>query len=247
MYFKTNALVLKTTRSYNNDVYLTLFTEHGGKMSVLASFAKSSKSVFAACSKPFVIGEFVVNTKLKTPKLIACDLESSNFRITDDLDKLSYGNYFLEVCHLTTYENIIDMKHYKLITSLISELSEVEVAFLPLMRLTYLVKLMKITGHGANLAPQCGQCGQVADTYWFDIREGQLKCGHCNPSKQGFKMKSDWVQLLKYIETKPMAILKSTKIHPGYMKPLIEIYEAFLKYHFQIKTIHSQSFIDMIL
>lgn len=214
---------------------------------MLASFAKSSKSSFAACSKPFVVGEFVVNTKLKTPKLIACDLDASNFRITDDLDKLTYGNYFLEVCLLTTFENIIDKKHYKLITNIISELSEIDVAFLPLMRLAYLVKLMKITGHGANLSPQCVQCGQKAETFWFDIREGQLICSNCNPMKHGFKIKSDWVQLLKYIETKPMAILKSTKIHSGYMKPLIEIYEAFLKYHFQIRTIHSQEFIDMML
>lgn len=215
-------------------------------MNVAASFAKSSKSSLSSCAKPFVVGEFILNTKLKTPKLISCDMDASNFRIMDDLDKLYYGNYFLEVCHLSTHEHIIDLKHYKLITQIISRLNGIENELLPMMRLTYLVKLMQYSGHGALLKPSCSRCGVEDSNYYFNVVEGQFQCMKCTPNHIN-KISHKALSLLKYIEETPLETLEKTKIHKGYFPALIELYEKFFLYQFQVKKIHSQDFIDHLL
>lgn len=215
-------------------------------MNVAASFAKSSKSALSACAKPFVVGEFILNTKLKTPKLISCDMDASNFRIMDDLDKLYYGNYFLEVCHLSTHEHIIDHKHYKLITQIITQLNAIDNELLPLMRLTYLVKLMKYSGQGARLNPSCSSCGLLDANYYFNVHEGQFTCAKCASNQQN-KISHKALSLLKYIEETPLETLEKAKIHKGYFPSLIELYEKFFLHQFQVKKIHSQDFIDHLL
>lgn len=215
-------------------------------MNVAASFAKSSKSALSSCAKPFVVGEFILNTKLKTPKLISCDMDASNFRIMDNLDKLYYGNYFLEVCHLSTHEHVIDLKHYKLITQMITRLNGIDNDLLPLMRLAYLVKLMKYSGHGAVLKPSCASCGVIDASYYFNVVEGQFRCIACDVYHM-HKISHKALSLLKYIEETPIETLEKAKIHKGYFPSLIELYEKFFLYQFQVKKIYSQDFIDHLL
>ena len=66
MFFETDAIVLRSTKSINNDIFLNILTRKAGKMDVVANGAKSSKSQLAAASKPFVFGNFTLNTNSKT-------------------------------------------------------------------------------------------------------------------------------------------------------------------------------------
>lgn len=245
MFFETNALVLKATKSVNNDIFLTLFTEKGGKLEAVANGAKSPKSSLAACAKPFVFGQFVLNTKSKVMKIDSVDIQESHFRITDDLESLAYGNYFLELCHLTTYPAVIDRVHYRLIVELIDLLIQKDTPY-ALLRAAYLVKLTKLTGHAPTLIPTCAACGMPNEIYQFSIQEGGLVCKSCSKKVHTITLNQSFVQVIQFMLEKDIQVLVKTKIHPNYLTKIIAIFEAYLEYHLDLKPIKSRNFLESL-
>ena len=243
MFFETDALVIKATKSINNDLFLTLFSLKAGKIEVVANGAKSSKSQLSASSKPFVFGHFVLNTRSKVMRVVSCEIHASNFRIADQLDTLAYGNYFLELCGLTTHNNVVEANHYQVIIEIISILSTKTVDF-ELLRAAYLIKLSALTGHAPNLSPVCSSCGQRTDTFYFSISEGVLTCGDC--MKTPFKLNVKWLKIIEYLMNKDVRIIINTKIHPSYTQQLIKIFEQFLMFHLNVKAIKSKDFLDSV-
>ncbi len=253
MYFETDALVIKTSKTLNNDLFLTLFSRKAGKIEVVANGAKSSKSQLAACSKPFVFANFILNTHNKVMKVNSCEIHDSNFRITDHLESLAYGNYFIELCNLITIPNVIDFEHYQLMVEIISILAkkstdeEIKDINFDLIRLAYLVKLTKITGHSPNLSLSCASCGAESEGLYFSIQAGGIICNHCeNTAYKGYKLNNQFINLIQYLLAKDIRIIVKTKIHENYIKYLLEIFEAFVLYHNNIKEIKSISFIKSI-
>lgn len=246
MYFKTDAIVLKSTKSLNNDLFLTLYTRKAGKIDAVANGAKSSKSQLSSCSKPFVFGQFLMNTSNKTMRISSCDLYDSHFKIMNRLDTLAYGNYFLELCNLTTINNVVDEAHYQLIVEIIALLADVSdgVMDFELLRLVYLVKLASITGHRPNLSDHCSNCGIPLNRHLFSVYSGGLLCDHCSQGANDlFKLNETFIKLIHYLEQKDVRIIIKTKIHANYIKPLVDLFESFVMHHNGLKVIHSKSFL----
>lgn len=254
MFFETDALVIRTSKTLNNDLFLTLFSKKAGKIDVVANGAKSSKSQLAACSKPFVFGTFILNTHNKMMKVSSCEIVDSHFRIADRLDTLAYGNYFIELCNLITISNVVDVAHYQLIVEIISILAskaakgdEVDIMSFELLRLTYLIKLSVLTGHSPNLNGACSSCGKDAETLYFSVNAGGIVCNKCESTLyNGYKLNAQMINLIKYLEIKDVRIIDKTKIHENYIKHLMAIFEAFIEYHNGIKEIKSKSFFSSI-
>lgn len=247
MFLKTEAVVLKTNRGVNNDVFVTLFTKRAGKIEAVATGAKSSKSQLAACSKPFVAGEFVLSTKSKVMKIISCDIQASNYRIVDHLDTLAYGNYFLELCQLSTHTHVVDTDHYDLIVKIFAELAA-QVVEPKLLRAVYLVKLTQITGHTPNLVPRCTLCQNDSPALFLDVHAGVLVCKGClKTSGKTIKMQRNTIELLSYIINKDIDLILRTKIHPNYLTSIINAFEIFISFHIGIKELKTRPFLEDIL
>ncbi len=248
MFFKTNGVVLKTNRSVNNDIFMTILTEKAGKIEGVANGAKRTKSQLSACSKAFVHGEFVFNMSGSMPKVVSCDLIASHYRLMDDLDRLAYGNYLLELCHLTTHLNVVDHEHYRVLVSLLQALMTIDVSRLNLIRLIYLAKLTCLTGHRPNLKAHCSQCEKPAAYYFFEVNTGQVTCKRClTDVGQVYKLSPVSLNLLEFLVSKPVDEIIATKIHPDYLLTLIKPMEAFVQYHMNIVGIHSKVFIEQLL
>lgn len=246
MYFNSDAIVLKATKSLNNDLFLTLYTRKAGKIDAVANGAKSSKSQLSACSKPFVFGHFQMNTNNKTLRITSCDLVDSHFKITNRLDTLAYGNYFLELCNLTTINNVADEAHYQLIVEIISLLSKAssDTMDFELMRLIYLIKLATLTGHRPNLSDHCSNCGVPLNRHLFSIASGGLLCDACVKDANDLtRLNETFIKLIHYLEQKDVRIIIKTKIHANYIKTLVDLFESFVMHHNGIKIIHSKSFL----
>lgn len=257
MYFETDAIVLRTAKTLNNDLFLTLFTRKAGKMDVVANGAKSFKSQLSASSKPFVFGHFVLNTKSKTIKVSSCDIIDSHYRIADDLSTLAYGNYFLELCNLTTQANAVDPEHFQLIVEIIGLLaikahdrktiSDEGYDDLKLLKVAYLVKLSSITGHSPNLTSICPVCGSHIKKTFFSVISGGLICESCvHQTDDAIRLNDSFIKLIGYLGSKDVRIIIRTKIHENYIALLDRIFETFVMHHNQIKEIKSKSFIDEI-
>jgi len=246
MFFETDAIVIKAVKAQTNDIFLTLFTKKAGMLSVVANGAKSSRSMLAASSKPFVFGQFVINTKSKTMKLSNTSIYDSHFRIVDNLETLAYGYYFLELCQYTIRENVADLEHFQLIVELIHMLSKQQGNY-QIMRLAYLIKLAGITGHAPNLSTKCTQCGTEHEPVYFSIEDGGLICHNCrSKEKYAYKLNKAFIDVIRYLGQKDIRISSKTKIHEGYLNKLITMFEAYHRYHNQIYKINALDFLNTI-
>lgn len=255
MYFETDALVLRTAKTLNNDLFLTLFTRKAGKMDVVANGAKSSKSQLSASSKPFVFGHYVLNTKSKTVKVSSCDIIDSHYHIVDDLNTLAYGNYFLELCNLTTQTNAVDAEHFQLIVEIIGLLASIASdktdqsikthEKLKLLKVSYLIKLSKITGHYPNLTHTCSSCGSPIGKPFFSVNSGGLVCESCQHQLvDAIRMNDAFIKLIEYLSVKDVRVIIRTNIHENYISLLDRIFETFIMHHNQIREIKSKNFIS---
>lgn len=247
MFLETDGIVLKTTKSTNNDVFLTILTRKAGKIEVVANGAKSSKSPLAACSKPFVFGLFMINTSGKTMRLNNCSIHDSNFRITESLEKLAYGSYILELCQLSTHKNMIDIDHYTLIVEIADILAKKDID-LRLLQLAYLIKLTKLSGHMPNLSEKCTNCGSGLDDYVFSINQGGLIHRHCiGEGDKVYKLNLQFVQIIQYLLVKDIRIIINTKFHQRYIDHLVPMFEAYVLNHLDIHHINSKTFIETLM
>ncbi|MBS7526763.1 DNA repair protein RecO [Fusibacter paucivorans] len=247
MYFETDAIVIKTVKAQNNDIFLTLFTKKAGKMEAVAMGAKSSRNHLAAASKPFVFGQFVLNTKSKTPKVQNVSIYDSHFRITDDLNTLAYGYYFLELCNYTIRDNMSDIEHFQLLAEIIDLLAKQQGNY-RIMRCAYLIKLTQFTGHFPNLSNQCTVCQSEIDDFYFSIEDGGLICEHCRKEgKQVTKLNRAFIDVINYLHIKDIRISAKTKIHEGYLSKLINLFESYHQYHNQIYKINALDFLNSLI
>ncbi|GAU77476.1 DNA repair protein RecO [Fusibacter sp. 3D3] len=246
MFLETDGIVLKATKSTNNDVFLTVFTRKAGKIEIVANGAKSSKSPLAACSKPFVFGLFMINTSSKMMRLNNCIIHHSNFRITESLDKLAYGSYLLELCNLSTHKNMIDLDHYALIVEMVDLLAKKEVD-LKLLQLSYLIKLAKFSGHMPNLLATCTQCGKPLDEFIFEVNAGGLIHRACMTQEgQIFKLNQQFIQIIQYLSVKDIRVIVNTKFHQSYIDHLLPLFELYILTHLDIHHINSKAFIETL-
>ncbi len=251
MYFETDAIVIKATKTLTNDVFLTLLSRKAGKIEVVANGAKSSKSQLSAVAKPFVFGQFILNTQSKVMKIVSCEIHDSHFRVTDHIETLAYGNYFLELCNLVTAPNVVDLDHYQVFIEVIDQLShksETAPQNLALLQIAYLIKLSVLTGHSPNLGDVCSSCNSSHSMTYFSVEQGGVLCKKCSElDRRAFKINEQMIQLIQYLMKKDIRIIMKTKIHDNYIQLLYAIFEAYILYHNGLKEIKSKDFILNIM
>lgn len=150
---KTQGIVLSRRNSYNEDVFLTIFTEKYGKMNVVAKRAKSYRSVLSTSTRVFVCSDFILKPA-STPVVYSADPISSNFSLLDDLNRIANASYAAELIMLTTREEFAERGIYILLKQYLHMLCSADSPNLPeskrintvLLRAHFVVNLCRELG-----------------------------------------------------------------------------------------------------
>lgn len=227
--FKTDAIVIKRTPALNNDVFLTLLTEHMGKLDVVANRAKLIKSPLAPASKLFVYGNFILDTKYKIPKVTSCDIIRSHYRLLDDYDALMYATYFVEVINRTTQQGVSENDPFHLLLHLLDGLLQAGISK-KFLRALFLVKLTAFMGWMPDLCA-CSVCGaELAEPIYFEAALGPIcsACGKTDP------VDAKWIRLLNYLRLLPYERIPKANVPDPYLNLAIRHMEAFIRYHAEL-------------
>lgn len=130
--------------SYNEDVFLTVFTEKYGKMNVVAKRSKSYKSPLNASTRVFVCSDFIFKPA-SVPIVLHADIVQSHLSLLDDLDRIASAAYLCELVNLTTREEFSEQDIYRLLKDCLSYLCRTE-ARLTLMRAFFIARLCRELG-----------------------------------------------------------------------------------------------------
>ncbi len=246
MFFSTEAIVLKRTKLSDNDMILTLFTKKAGKINAIASGARHPKSRFAAGAHPFVVGRYNVSSGNSLSKVTSIDVHESFYHIREDLDKLAYGAWFLELADLAVAESMLNNKLFIDLIETIHVLLDDEINPNQL-KVAYELKLLDSIGFRPVLN-ECINCGATGDRKWqFSVSDGGLVCENCTGDFETlYRMGKTLPKIMMYFLIKDMKIISKTKIHDSYIKKLDIILNAYLRHHLDRNNFKSLDFLNSI-
>lgn len=180
MQFTVKGIVIREALSGEKDKVLTVLTAEYGKISVFAPNAKARKSKLSAACQIFSYCEFTVFKNKDKYSINDAQVIENFFSLTGDLQKLSLGQYFLQLCDYTLMENEKNGEALRLLLNSLFFLSR-DKKPQNMIKSIFELRLMCLAGYAPDviLCAACGrEIGEKEKTY-FMVKEGKITCESC--------------------------------------------------------------------
>jgi DNA repair protein RecO (recombination protein O) len=183
--FKTNAIVIRSLNYSESDKIVTFFTRDFGKLKGIAKGARRSKKRFQNALSLFSHLRLIFFDKegLSLVRAESCDILHSFPRIREDLRKILYGNYYLELVNEMAEEREASREAFELLLCFLSNL-ETMAPQEEQLRL-FEIRMLSLFGYRPNMT-RCGLCKkggedlQEIPSVFFSLEKGVLVCERCS-------------------------------------------------------------------
>ncbi|MCD8364993.1 MAG: DNA repair protein RecO [Clostridiales bacterium] len=170
-------MILKSAPAGEYDKRITILTRERGKVTAFARGARRAKSALQAATDLFCFGKFEAYEGRDTYTVVKAEIRNYFRELHTDLEKLSYGCYFLEIADYFTRPDSDAADQLKLLYQTVRALS-VKSLDARLVRRVYELKTLVFYG----VAPQvfaCVSCGKKEDLCVFSQKRHGMLCGAC--------------------------------------------------------------------
>ncbi|HSR13223.1 MAG TPA: DNA repair protein RecO [Thermodesulfobacteriota bacterium] len=244
---KTSAVILHSLPYGESDQIVTFYTFDFGKLKGIAKGAKRSRKRFGARLE---IGSCVKATffEKETSDLVRvsdCDLVHSFDGLRQDIRKLAWASYFIELIREMTGERIQNKPLFRLL-----------VAFLRLVdggvlkdevQRVFEIRFLSHLGYRPQL-DHCTRCrkGHSAERFFFSSSEGGVLCPSCAGSVPGLLPVSlGTIRTLLLAQTIPFEKVGRISFSPQSLKESEAVLSLFLR-HYLGKELKSKKFLDQL-
>ncbi len=177
----SQAIILQTIDYAEWDRIVSLYTKDFGRIRGIAKGAKRSQKRFGSTLEPFTHNEVVFVDK-ETHGLIRlerCRMLSAFPEIAQDIKKIAFGNYFLELVNTLTPEKQRNSEIFSLLLYFI-ELLKTDSFREGLMRI-FELRIFSLLGYQPQFlcCVTCGQKFDIQNSYKFSIKRGGIVCSKC--------------------------------------------------------------------
>lgn len=177
----SQAIVLKTSNYGEYDRIVSLYTKHFGKIRGIAKGAKRSQRRFGGTLEPFTVVTvyFVDKEHHGLCRLERCELVRAFPEIADNVTRVAYGAYFLELIEALTPEKEQHADIFSLLLFFISLLTTA--AFREELARLFELRLFTHLGYQPHFAScvACGGAFKHTGSYKFSVKRGGIVCGRC--------------------------------------------------------------------
>ncbi len=182
--FTTDAIVIRSLPYGESDKIVTFFTKDFGKLKAIVKGARRSRKRFQNALELFAHIRLVFFDR-EAGGLVrgeGCDILGSFQKIREDLKKILYGNYFLELMNEMSGEREANREAFDLLLSFLSILEKMEPEEEQLRM--FEIRMLTLFGYRPNMV-RCGICKKS----WEDLKEtsvlfsaekGSLVCEPCS-------------------------------------------------------------------
>ena len=225
-------LVLRETPYKEADVMLSVLTECGGKLSVLARGAKRKGSRVSAAIQLLTYSEFTLYESGGRYTLNEAEPIEMFFGVRGDIVKLALGSYFAEVLEQAAESESINPELLRLGLNSLYALAKTSIPH-EKIKAVFELKVADLSGYTPNVIG-CGVCGSIDDLIGFDVENGSVLCSSCNG---GFLKKIDASVLdaMRFILSEDIKRIFSFSINDDSMKLLSAVCDDYLSVHFDRK------------
>jgi DNA repair protein RecO (recombination protein O) len=183
--FTTNAIVIRSLNYGESDKIVTFFTQDFGKLKGIAKGARRSKKRFQNALGLFSHLRLIFFDKegMGLVRAESCDILHSFPKIKEDLKKILYGNYYLELANEMAGEREANREAFELLLSFLSNLEEMA-PHEEQLRL-FEIRMLSLFGYRPNMA-RCGLCKKSGEnlqenpSVFFSLEKGVLVCERCS-------------------------------------------------------------------
>ncbi|HHV38439.1 MAG TPA: DNA repair protein RecO [Tepidimicrobium sp.] len=175
---RVNGIVTREIRFKETSKILTLYTDDYGRISVMARGAYNPKSTLIANTQIFSHNAYSLHKGRNFYYINQADVLDSFYTIREDIGRMMYGSYLLELINLSTAEEDRNEKLYFLLLKGLKVLSNTQEDFLKLI-VSYELKYISFLGYRPAL-DRCMACGDKdLKVAGFSITRGGIVCSNC--------------------------------------------------------------------
>lgn len=175
---KLEGIVIKEMKYKDNSKILTVFTREEGKVTVMAKGACNPKSRLISNTELFFHNSYQLYRGKTFYYINDTDTINSFYSIREDMDRLMYGSYFLELVDLGLIEGGKNERIFDLVLRGLDLLSGLDEDFINFV-LAYELKFISFLGYRPNLRA-CTSCDKKeSDSWYFSTDEGGIICRDC--------------------------------------------------------------------
>lgn len=183
---RVEAIVLRHTDWGEADRLLWLFTRETGKVQVVAKGVRKARSRKAGHLEPFTRVELMLAYGRDMPIVTQAEAKEMFLGLRDDLVRVGYASYIIELLDRFTYEEGENIALYRLLSETLGRLnSETQPAFAVRY---YEVRLLELVGFRPQLF-HCVNCAEEikAEDQYFSFEKGGVFCPKCGAREPGVR------------------------------------------------------------
>ncbi|MGE5329531.1 MAG: DNA repair protein RecO [Deltaproteobacteria bacterium] len=225
---KTQGIVVGEKAAGEADKILTIFTQKHGMIKAAVKGAYRPKSSMIASSQFLVFSDFILYKGKDLYRLSSCEVIEPFYNIRNDIIKLTYASYAVELIKEVIHENMQSYRALQLFLNTLHAISNSGKSLEMIIR-AYELRLMCLCGYKPQI-DICASCGKNSDKKYFSFSHNGLICEECGQNKKDVVSVSEpTVSTIKYIIKAEVKKLFSFSVSQMVLKELKLINEIFIK------------------
>lgn len=182
------------------DKRIMLLTKERGKITAFARGARKPNHPLMAATNPFSFGEFEVFEGRSSYNIRQASISNYFMEVREDLERVAYGLYFIEVADYYTRENNDEVLMLKLLYQSLRALSVISLSK-ELVRYIYEIKTMVINGEYPEVF-ECPVCHRELPEGYYSRGLDAVVCTECRKGADHMvKVSPPALYALQYIIT----------------------------------------------
>lgn len=178
--YQTNVIVLRARNLGEADRVLVLLSEDQGKFEAVVKGARRGRSRFVGNTLPFNFLKALFFTGKNLDTLNQAELVHSFTKLREDLAKLAYASYWVEMVDgfVPERQEVTEVFRFLLASFIVLE----QTAEPEMLNQAFQVRLLHYLGYHPEL-DHCVVCGnELRELIYFSAHAGGIVCGKCRPS-----------------------------------------------------------------
>jgi len=183
---RVEAIVLRHTDWGEADRLLWLFTRELGKIQAVAKGVRKPRSRKAGHLEPFTRVELLLAHGRDLPIVTQAEAKEAYLPLREDLVKVGYASYAVELLDRFTYEEGENIGLYRLLSETLSRINKEQDSAFAVRY--YEVRLLDLVGFRPQLL-HCVNCSAEikAEDQYFSFEKGGVICPSCGTKEAGVR------------------------------------------------------------
>ncbi len=228
--YRTQAIVLGHIEYGEADRILRLFTFEKGKITAIAKGVRKIRSRKAGHLEPFTRVNLFLAKGRNLDIVTQAETVDPYIGLRDDLERVAYASYVVEVLDRFTYEEGQYINMFRLLTDTLSRLECMD--NLATVVHYYEIRMLDLLGFRPQLF-ECIDCGRkiLPEDQYFSPLVGGVVCPQCGSARsEAWKVDQDVLRYLRHLQRSRWNQVKTVVIPPAIESGLTDLIDAHFTY-----------------